>query len=139
MQEQIRNAQNRHLENAEFLIGSAVDLSVFPDKSFDAILDFCIHHHVEGWPQFFDECSRVLKADGSIYIADLSRKCIHIVDHLFHWGHAEGPLFTFDELEEEAHQRGFTTAHKAIDLDLEGYFCFQKKNPGMREFNIPLK
>lgn len=128
MPEQLEKARSRGLQNASFVEGSADDLSRFPDKSFDAVLDFCILHHVEGWRTFFDEAYRVLKDDGSIYIADLSKQCIHIVDAILHWGHAEQALFTLKEFEEEANKRGFKTAHKANDLGLEGYFRFQKEN-----------
>ena len=127
MPEQLELARNRRLLNARFVQGSADDLSQFPDGSFDAILDFCILHHVEGWRRFFDESHRVLKDGGSIYAADLSRTCIHIVDALFHWGHAEEALFSLEEFEEEANKRGFTTVHKANDLGLEGYFRFRKE------------
>ena len=102
-------------------------LKTLTNAGFDAVLDFCILHHVEGWRSFFDECHRVLKNDGCIYIADLSRTCIHIVDALLHWGHAEEALFSFEELEHEANSRGFRTVKKAIDLGMEGYFCFQKQ------------
>ena len=127
MPEQLEIARKRNLANACFVLGSADDLSAFPDKSFDAILDFCILHHVEGWRTFFDESRRVLKSGGSIYAADLSKTCIHIVDALLHWDHAEEALFTFREFEEEAHKRGFKTVCKANDLGLEGYFQFRKK------------
>ena len=127
MPEQLAIARKRNLPNANFVLGSADDLSQFPDKSFDAILDFCILHHVEGWRTFFDESRRVLRDGGSIYIADLSKTCIRIVDALLHWGHAEEALFTLKEFEAEANQRGFTTVHKANDLGLEGYFRFQKE------------
>lgn len=128
MPEQLEIARGRKLPNASFVEGSADDLSRFPEKSFDAVLDFCILHHVEGWRTFFDECHRVLKDDGSIYVADLSKRCIHIVDALLHWGHAEEALFTLKEFESEANRRGFVTVHKANDLGLEGYFRFQKKS-----------
>ena len=127
MPEQLEIARKRNLANACFVLGSADDLSAFPDKSFDAILDFCILHHVEGWRTFFDESRRVLKSGGSIYAADLSKTCIHIVDALLHWDHAEEALFTFREFEEEANKRGFKTVCKANDLGLEGYFQFRKK------------
>ena len=117
----------RTLVLTRFVEGSADDLGAFPDGSFDAVLDFCILHHVEGWRSFFDECRRVLKDGGCIYIADLSRSCIHIVDALLHWDHAEEALFSFEELEREANRRGFRTVKKAIDLGLEGYFRFQKE------------
>ena len=127
MPEQLEIARKRNLPKACFVLGSADDLSAFPDKSFDAILDFCILHHVEGWRTFFDESRRVLKSGGSIYAADLSKTCIHIVDALLHWDHAEEALFTLREFEEEANKRGFETVHKANDLGLEGYFRFRKK------------
>ena len=127
MPEQLAIARDRKLPNASFVLGSADDLSQFPDQSFDAILDFCILHHVEGWRTFFDESRRVLKDSGSIYAADLSKTCIHIVDALLHWDHAEEALFTLKEFEEEANKRGFETVCKANDLGLEGYFRFRKK------------
>lgn len=127
MPEQLAIARERKLPNANFMLGSADDLSQFPDQSFDAILDFCILHHVEGWRTFFDESRRVLRDGGSIYVADLSKTCIHLVDALLHWGHAEEALFSLKEFEEEANKRGFETVHRANDLGLEGYFRFRKK------------
>ena len=128
MPEQLEIARERDLPGASFVEGSADDLSRFPAGSFDAVLDFCILHHVEGWRTFFDECRRVLKPGGSIYVADLSKRCIHICDALLHWDHNEAALFTFAELEAEANRRGFMTAKKAIDLGLEGYFRFVRQD-----------
>ena len=127
MPEQLEIARARNLPRACFVQGSADDLRQFPEQSFDAILDFCILHHVEGWRIFFDESRRVLKDGGSIYAADLSKTCIHIVDALLHWDHAEEALFTLKEFEEEANRRGFMTVRKANDLGLEGYFHFRKE------------
>ena len=126
MPEQLEIARARGLQNAVFIEGSADDLSRFPAQSFDAILDFCILHHVEGWRTFFDEARRVLKDGGSIYAADLSKRCIHMVDALLHWDHAEEALFTLQEFESEANRRGFATVKKTSDLGLEGYFRFRK-------------
>ena len=106
MPEQLALARERHLPNARFVEGSADNLSAFPDGSFDAVLDCCILHHVEGWRTFFDECHRVLRNGRCIYMADLSR---------------------FEELEREANSRGFRTIKKATDLGLEGYYRFQKE------------
>ncbi len=127
MPEQLQIAKERGLKDAVFIEGSADDLSAFEEESLDVIMDFCILHHVEGWRTFFDECHRVLREGGSIYIADLSKRCIHICDALLHWGHEEKALFTFEEFEREANLRGFETVQKAIDLDLEGYFRCRKK------------
>ena len=48
------------------------------------------------------------------------------MDAILHWDHTEEALFTMQELEAEANNRGFTTVHKANDFGLEGYFRFQK-------------
>ncbi len=127
MPEQLEIARGRKLPGASFVEGSADDLRRFPDESFDAVLGFCILHHVEGWRTFFDECRRVLRDGGSVYVADLSKRCIHMVDALLHWGHAEGALFTLKALKWETNRRGFATIHKTSDLGLEGYFRFQKE------------
>ena len=127
MPEQLEIARGRALPGASFVEGSADDLRRFPDGSFDVVLAFCILHHVEGWRTFLDECRRVLRDGGSVYIADLSKRCIHIVDALLHWGHAEEALFTLREFEAEANRRGFETVRKTSDLGLEGYFRFRKE------------
>lgn len=128
MPEQLEIARKRRIRKTSFVEGSADDLSGFSSKSFDAVLDFCILHHVEGWRTFFDECYRVLRDNGSIYVADLSRRCIHICDALLHWDHNEACLFSLQEFEDEANKRGFDTICKANDLGLEGYFRLQKRN-----------
>ena len=128
MPEQLEIARERGLNKATFVEGSADDLRKFSEKSFDVILDFCILHHVEGWRIFFDESYRVLRNGGSIYVADLSKRFIHIVDSILHWDHAEEALFTLQEFEAEANKRGFMSVHKENDLGFEGYFRFQKVN-----------
>ena len=126
MEEQLEIARNRNLKNASFVCCDAADLSQFEDESFDAVLDFCILHHVEGWRTFFDECRRVLRKDGSIYVADLSRDAIHLTDALLHWGHAEEALFSFQEFEEEAARRGFPYTDKAEYFNFEAMYRFKK-------------
>lgn len=76
------------------------------------------------------KCRRALRDGGSVYVADLSKRCIHIVDALLHRGHAEEALFTLGEFEAEANRRGFATVHKTSDLGLEGYFRFRKEKTG---------
>jgi len=45
---------------------------------------------------------------GCIYVADLSKRCIHMVDTILCWGHAEEALFTLQEFEEEAKNQNRT-------------------------------
>ena len=126
MEEQLEIARGRNIPNASFIQCDASDLSQFEDESFDAVLDFCILHHVEGWRTFFDECRRVLKKGGSIYIADLSRTAVHITDALLDWGYAEEALFSFEELEREASRRGFAVLHRKNYFGFEAMYRFVK-------------
>ena len=126
MEEQIDLARRKNLSNAEFTVGDVSDLGILPDHSMDAVLDFCILHHVENRPQFFRECRRVLKDDGSIFIADLSRKMICFADRCFHWDHDESILFTFPQLEAEAAQAGFYVSAKQDFMGLECIWRFRK-------------
>ncbi len=48
MPEQLEIARKRRIRKTSFVEGSADDLSGFNPGSFDAVLDFCILHHVEG-------------------------------------------------------------------------------------------
>ena len=106
--------------------GDAADLSRFEDESFDMIVDFMILHHVEGWRRFLDEAFRVLRPGGEMYINDLTRKGVHLTDFLFRWDHAEEPLFTMQEFEEQALRSGFATVKRCNYAGLDFCFEFQK-------------
>lgn len=126
MPEQVKLANERGLINASFNVGDASDLKEFEAESVDAIFDFCILHHVEGWRKFFEDSHRLLRNGGSIYIADLSKRCIHITDFFLHWNHAEECLFTFRELENQAKKCGFEISGKKNYLGLEAIYRFRK-------------
>jgi len=126
MPEQIALAEKRALKNAQFIVGDVSDLSMFQDSSMDAVLDFCILHHVEDRIRFFQECRRVLKDDGGIFIADLSEKMICFADRCFRWDHNKKILFTFPQLETEAAHAGFYVSAKMDFLGLECIWRFRK-------------
>ena len=127
MPEQLEIAKKRGLENAVFEQGDAADLSRFADNSFDYILDFCILHHVEGWRSFLDEAYRVLKPGGSVFIHDLTKKGIHMVDFFSKYGHSEAPLFTLKEFEEQAEKSGLVIARRWNWVRLDGVYRLDKK------------
>ncbi len=130
MPEQLTLAEARSLPNARFIQGDAADLSCFPEESFDVIVDFMILHHVEGWRRFLDEAFRVLRPGGEMYINDLTKKGVHLTDFLFHWDHAEEPLFTMKEFEEQASRSGFSTLERCSYAGLD--FCFKFQKDGKR-------
>ncbi len=126
MPEQLEKAVALGLPNAQFIQGDVADLSRFEDSCFDMIVDFMILHHVEGWRSFLDEAFRVLRPGGEMYINDLTKKGVHLADALLHWNHAEEPLFTMKEFEEQANKSGFLTRERFNYAGLDCCFKFQK-------------
>ena len=130
MTEQLERARNLELSNARFIQGDVANLSILEDGSFDMIVDFMILHHVEGWRSFLDEAYRVLRPGGEMYINDLTKKGVHLTDFFFHWGHAEEPLFSMREFEEQANRSGFMTIKRCNYAGLDCCFKFQKPESG---------
>ena len=126
MPEQLEKAEALGLPGAQFVQGDAADLSRFEDGSFDMIVDFMILHHEEGWRRFLDEAFRVLRPGGEMYINDLTRKGVHLTDALFHWEHAEEPLFSMKEFEQQALKSGFTAVKRCNYAGLDFCFKFEK-------------
>ncbi len=55
-----------------FTVGDAANLVSIPDKSFDAIFDFAIIHHIPNWKDCLNELKRLLKPGGQLILEDLS-------------------------------------------------------------------
>ncbi len=67
----IELAKKNHGASATFLVMDAAKLD-FPDKSFDAVFDFGIIHHIPNWKDCLNEMKRVLKPGGELILEDLS-------------------------------------------------------------------
>lgn len=65
----------RHANHAQVMVGDAESL-VFPDRSFDVVVEYGILHHVPRWQQAVGEIARVLKPGGHFYFEDLLRGLI---------------------------------------------------------------
>ena len=75
--------------------------------SKDTVVIFGALHHIRAWEAAVQECARVLRAGGEMYLEEPGRAAIAWFDRLFHWGH---PLaFSLDELETCLRQAGFRT------------------------------
>ncbi|MBI2148752.1 class I SAM-dependent methyltransferase [Candidatus Woesearchaeota archaeon] len=68
----ISKAKNKvKLSNVTFEVGSATKLP-YKSKSFDAVFDFGVIHHIPNWKDSIKELKRVLKKNGLIILEDLS-------------------------------------------------------------------
>ncbi len=65
---------NYEAANLEFRLGSAVDLSSFPDDSFDVVVAFELVEHVAEQSQMLAEVTRVLTADGVLIMSTPDRR-----------------------------------------------------------------
>jgi ubiquinone/menaquinone biosynthesis C-methylase UbiE len=107
MPEQIALARRTGLADAAFQTMDATDLSAFEDASKDLVVIFGILHHIPRWSQVIQECRRVLRAGGEIFVEEPSELMIRPWDRLFKWGHPADSLFRLSALELELEHSGF--------------------------------
>ncbi len=69
-----RIAQERGLEDIDFVVGDAQNMSMIPDNSYDCILNVESAFHYPDKSAFFREIYRILKPGGSFVIADILMK-----------------------------------------------------------------
>lgn len=100
-------AKHKGLDHYEFRVQDATNLSGIPDKSKDVVVIFGILHHIPGWQNVIQECERVLRDGGKLFIEEPDGGFIANFDRIFHWGHPENALFRLHELEDFMKQRGF--------------------------------
>lgn len=102
MLEQARElVASKGLTNVEFRTGDITDLSMFADKSVDAVMSTMALHHlptVDMLCQTFAEVARILKEDGGVYMADFGHlKLDSSIDYFGNQhAHRQPQLFTID-------------------------------------------
>lgn len=118
-------AQKHGLRNAKFLLRDATDLSCFPDKSKDAVVIFGVLHHIPQWSEVLQECYRVLRDGGKLFVEEPDGKIIATGERLFHWGHPQEALFSLPDLEQNLTATGFTLLHQQKRMAF-GFYAAQK-------------
>jgi SAM-dependent methyltransferase len=124
MPEQIELARQRLLEGAEFHIQDAADLSCFATAGKDTIAIFGVLHHIPVWRQVIQECARVLRPGGWLYVEEPDGTFIQWWERLFRWGHPD-ELLTLRALRAELAAQGFTINRK-WHLFGFGFYAAQK-------------
>jgi ubiquinone/menaquinone biosynthesis C-methylase UbiE len=125
MPEMIELAKQRSLPNATFLVMDASDLSHFPDDSHDLVVIFGILHHIPAWRKVLDECQRVLRPDGRMFLEEPTAWAVRIWDFFFRWNHPREALFGRAELEDQLRLSGFSLAGR---IGVPGFwsYCVRK-------------
>jgi ubiquinone/menaquinone biosynthesis C-methylase UbiE len=112
MPEQIALAKQYDLPGYEFFVMDASDLSAFGNDSKDIIVDFGILHHVEGWELALEECNRVLRKGGRIFVEEPSTVLLSWWDRLFHWNHPKDAMFGLDRFEKKLSELGLVVERR---------------------------
>jgi ubiquinone/menaquinone biosynthesis C-methylase UbiE len=107
MPEQIELARRTSLADVAFQTMDATDLSAFGDWSKDLVVIFGMLHHVPRWSRVIQECRRVLRPGGEIFVEEPSELLIRPWDRLFKWAHPADFLFRLSALELELEHSGF--------------------------------
>jgi ubiquinone/menaquinone biosynthesis C-methylase UbiE len=120
--------ENVHDESTTFKVMDASKLD-FPNKSFDAIFNFGIIHHIPNWKDCIGELRRVLKDGGKLILEELS------IDTFSGFpGRLYKPLLT------HPYKQMFSTEEFVQHLEKAGFKItgFKKYNPFkiMRHFSL---
>jgi ubiquinone/menaquinone biosynthesis C-methylase UbiE len=118
-------AQKHRLPNVKFLLMDTTDLSCFPDKSKDVVVIFGVLHHVPQWREVIQECYRVLRDGGKLFVEEPDGRVIATGEKLFHWGHPGEALFALPDFEQNLAATGFTLIQQWKGLAL-GFYAAQK-------------
>lgn len=125
MPEQIALAQKRQLAHAEFMLRDATDLSCFPEETKDIAVIFGILHHVPQWRTVIQECHRVLRRSGKLFVEEPDGRLMVIAQRLFPGTHPKEAFFQLRDLEQHMEAKRFTIRERRWAYGL-GFYCAQK-------------
>lgn len=118
-------AQEKGLAGYVFRVQDAADLASIGDESKDVIVIFGILHHITNWREVIQECCRVLRPGGQLYIEEPDGLSVERWDRLFHWGHPENARFRLSDLEAWLQECGFAILKHRMAFRF-GYYAAQK-------------
>lgn len=112
MPEQIALAQQRRLARAQFSVQDATNLKNFDDESKDTVVIFGVLHHIPPWRQVVQECYRVLRPGGMLFVEEPDAGLLGPWESVFHWGHPDTDIFRLRELEAHMERCGFSLTQR---------------------------
>jgi ubiquinone/menaquinone biosynthesis C-methylase UbiE len=130
MPEQIALTGKWDLPGYVFKTMDASDMKAIPADSKDIIVIFGILHHIPKWREVIQECRRVLRNSGRLFVEEPEGKVIRNFDRFFKWGHAVSD-FSLPGFEEELANNDFTIIRKRNILGFGTYHA--QKNSSTKE------
>jgi len=127
MPEQIALAKRYERERYEFFVMDTADLSAFGDESKDIIVDFGILHHVENWERAIEECTRVLKKGGMMFVEEPSTVLLSWWDRVFSWNHPRDGRFDLSQFEHMLDGLGLIVERK-LNLFVFAMYAVRKQS-----------
>jgi SAM-dependent methyltransferase len=86
---------------------------------------FGILHHIPAWHHVIQECYRVLRPGGMLFLEEPMAATIRLWDAIFRWNHPKDALFSRTELENTLKGVGFALCGRRGLLGFWG-FGFRK-------------
>lgn len=120
MPEQIFLTRRWHLPEFQFKVMDASDMPDIASLSRDIVVIFGILHHIPPWRKVIQECRRILRPGGKLFVEEPDGNIIRNFDRLFHWGHAQTD-FSLTGFEKEVSNSGFMIKRKRRVLGLGAY------------------
>ncbi len=124
-----------------FRVGSAARLP-YKDRTFDAVIEFAIIHHIPDWKNCLKELQRVLRPGGEIILEDLSRETFETTLGKMYkkvLQHPYSKMYYREEFVEYLQELGFKIKVKKVysPFHLLQYFIVVAQKPTMREKLTP--
>lgn len=95
----------------------------FSDKSFDAVFDFAMIHHVEDWQKAISEIWRVLKPGGKFYFEEVTKQGLNKWFLKLFTDHPKKDRFSSSEFVAELEKNGFIVGNNWLEKR-QGDFVF---------------
>ncbi len=106
-------AQKHGLDGYLFRVDDASQLNSIPDQSKDMIVIFGVLHHIPEWRKTVQECARILRTGGKLFLEEPNGDALRNWDRVFHWDHAVNGIFYLRDLERELSTNGLVI-HKQV-------------------------
>jgi ubiquinone/menaquinone biosynthesis C-methylase UbiE len=92
-----------------------------PDKSFDAVFEFGIIHHVPDWRMALDEVERVLRPGGRFYFEEVTSHALRRWASRTFLEHPENDRFTAGAFVAALEERGIAVGQACVTLFFEDF------------------